>query len=448
MTALAGLGAVIVALSWGGLALHVPGAVSVGSPRLTNVFVALLVLAGVVYLVAVRQVLRRPPGGRRAILLVALVAAAMRLPLVPVQPFLSSDVYRYVWDGRVQDAWINPYRYIPAAPQLKTLRDRAIYPHVNRRTYARTIYPPAAEMVFAGVGLLGRSVIAMKLAMLAFEAAGMACALLLLRRAGLPRARLLIYAWNPLAAWSFAGNGHVDAIAVGLVGLALLARADARRGWAGAALGAATLTKFLPVAIGPALWRPWDWRLPAAFLAVIVLLYLPYLGAGAHVLGFLPHYASQEDITSGPGIWLLAGIDEVVPVGREAALIYLTLAALALLCLGFWLALRPRPSDAAADVQRICGDAAILGACTIAAMSPHYPWYFVWLALPACVQPYRAVVWLSAAPLILYLDPWNEQFFWRALVYVPMIALAVLDVRQRRRALAPRLELAAQRSPR
>lgn len=446
MTALAGLGAILAVLTWCGLALHVPGAGSVGSPSLTNVFVALLALSAVFYLVAVHRALRRPMVGRRAVLLVAIVAAAMRLPLIPVRPFLSGDVYRYVWDGRVQDAGINPYRYIPAASELKTLRDPAVYRHINRRSYARTIYPPAAEMVFAAVGLVHQSVIAMKLAMLAFEATGTASALLLLRRAGLPESRLLIYAWNPLAVWSFAGNGHVDAIAVGFVGLALLARAANWRGWAGAALAAATLTKFLPIAIAPALWRPWDRRLPAAFLLTFILLYLPYLGVGSHVLGFLPQYGREENIGNGQGIWLLAGIAEFMPVGRAAALVYLALAALALLCLAFRLAWRQHPPDAAAWVRRFCGNSAILSACTIATISPHYPWYFVWLALPSCVQPYRAIVWLSVAPLILYLDPWNERFLWPSLVYIPTIALAALDLREPRNGPELGLEAASQRS--
>ena len=34
------------------------------------------------------------------------------------EPFLSSDIYRYVWDGRVQAAGINPYAYVPADAAL------------------------------------------------------------------------------------------------------------------------------------------------------------------------------------------------------------------------------------------------------------------------------------------------------------------------------------------
>ena len=54
---------------------------------------------------------------------VLLVAAALRLPLIVSPPFLSTDIYRYVWDGRVQAAGVNPYRYLPADPALASLRD-------------------------------------------------------------------------------------------------------------------------------------------------------------------------------------------------------------------------------------------------------------------------------------------------------------------------------------
>ncbi len=448
MIRLALLGGFITALVWAGLALHVPGADNVGSPALTDVFVALLAAAGAAYLLAVRRVLAAPPSGRAAFALVVVVAAAVRVPLVPAVPFLSSDVYRYVWDGHVQNAAVNPYRYVPADPALARLRDAAVYPHINRAAYARTIYPPAAQIVFAVAARISESVLAVKLAMLAFEAIGMACATVLLRRAGLPAARLLIYAWNPLAAWAFAGNGHVDAIAIGFAGLALLARGAERTGWAGAALAGAALTKFIPAAIGPALWRRWDWRLPVGFLAVAVLLYLPYLGVGSHVLGFLPHYGQEEGLSDGQGVWLLAGLSDLFPVGRGVTLAYFAAAAGALGCLCVILERRPRPRTREGDVRRVCGDTALLAAATMAALSPHYPWYFVWIALPACVRPYRWVIWLSVAPLVLYLDPLHERFIWPSLVYLPAIALAMIDLRERRAADAtvPLSPLAPERS--
>ena len=430
---LAALGVLLVALTGAGLALHVPGADSVGSVPRTAVFVGLMALAGAAYLAAVALVLRTAlPHG--ALWLVLGVALTTRLMVLPAYPFLSSDVFRYVWDGRVQNAGVNPYRYIPSDAALRDLRDEAVYPHVNRREYAPTIYPPAAQVVFRAVAAISETPLAMKAAMVGFEALAAGCIVALLRRARLPQARVLIYAWNPLAVWAFAGNGHVDGISIGLIALALLARAWRRDGWAGAALGAAVLVKFLPLALAPALWRRWNPWFAAGLVAVTAGLYALYADAGWRVFGFLPAYGGEEGISGGGGIWLLAGVARLTGLPALAGIAYLAAVGLGLAALGAWIALATRwPAEPGADIVRVCGSAGILASCTMLALSPHYPWYFVWLAVPACLAPYPPVIWLSLAPLLLYLDPFHERFIWASLVYVPALALALLSLRAAQR---------------
>jgi alpha-1,6-mannosyltransferase len=106
------------------------------------------------YLVAVWVVLNRPVN-RWTFAIILICAAACRLVCLFSPPFLSTDIFRYVWDGQVQAAGINPYRYIPADAHLAFLRDLDIYPHINRRTYAHTIYPPGAQMLFLLITRMG-----------------------------------------------------------------------------------------------------------------------------------------------------------------------------------------------------------------------------------------------------------------------------------------------------
>lgn len=57
--------------------------------------------------------------------IVIIVAALLRLGLLAQSPTRSDDIHRYIWDGRVQAAGINPYRYIPAdriSPSCATIR--------------------------------------------------------------------------------------------------------------------------------------------------------------------------------------------------------------------------------------------------------------------------------------------------------------------------------------
>jgi alpha-1,6-mannosyltransferase len=421
------LGTALLALMLFGLLLDVPAAVGEIHVFRVRMLLGLLVLAAVVYFAAVHLILLST-WPRGTVWIVVGVAIALRVLLLTAPPILSSDIYRYVWDGRVQAAGINPYRYVPADPALAFLRDPAVYPRINRAGYARTIYPPVAEAVFAVTGRVADNVTGMRLVMLGFEAVGIICLLRLLPLAGLPRERILIYAWNPLVLWSFANDGHVDAIAVGLLGLALLLRARHKDGWAGAALAGAVLAKFFPLVVAPAFLRGGAfWRPALAGLFVIGCGYALYSGAGLQVLGFLPSYGREEGLVSGTGLWALAGLSTLVALPSSATLIYAAVVAVAFLALAVGILWQPAPAN---DAQALCRDTGLLAAAAMAATSPHYHWYFAWLALPAVVAPSRALLWLATAPLLLIEDPIpGDRFFWPSLVYIPAILLLLADLR-------------------
>jgi alpha-1,6-mannosyltransferase len=426
---LALLGVLLLALTLAGI-LADPAAVP-GPAHVANLgwLVILLGISAAVYFLAVRLVLRGA-WPKHTVWLILGIAALLRVMLLTVPPMLSTDIYRYVWDGRVQAHDINPYRYIPADPALAGLRDGTVYPHINRKEYARTIYPPVAEMVFGLAGTLWDSVNSFRLAALAFDALGIGAMLLLLPLAGLPRERILIYAWNPLALWSFASDGHVDAIAVGFLGLALLLRARRHDGWAGAALAAAVMAKFLPIVVAPALLRGGRfWRPAAVGLAVIILGYAFYSSAGRHVLGFLPTYGAEEGLDSGHGFWLLAGLSDLVALPGFASALYVALVALVYAAISLALLRRPPPAN---DAYRLCQDTGLLIGVALVAISPHYHWYFAWGALPAVVAPSAALLWLATAPLLLIIDPiGHSRFLWPSLIYLPAAALLLLELRRR-----------------
>jgi alpha-1,6-mannosyltransferase len=415
------LGGLLLALTMAALSLHVPGALGVGSIRLKTWFVVITGISAGVYLVAVWLVTRRV-ATRHAVWVVLVVAAALRVPLIVSPAFLSTDVNRYVWDGRVQAFGVNPYRYFPADPALGSLRDDTVYPNINRAEYAPTIYAPAAELIYAAVGFVWSSVTGVKVAMVGFEALAVFCLLRLLAAAAMPAERVLIYAWNPLPIWSFAGNGHIDGAAIGLLATALLLRVRHRDGWAGMVLGLAILTKFLPAVVAPVLWRRrFGWRTAGAAAVTIVALYAIYASVGWRVFGFLQGYGDEEGYGSGQGFWLLAGLSHLTPLPMWIAVAYKAVAAAVLAALGAWFAFVRRPDDAVS----ICGAAGVMMAVLCFAISPHYPWYFAWLAVPCVLAPTPAVLWLSAAPILMYLDTFGDRFVWPSVVYVPAILLAV-----------------------
>ena len=366
---------------------------------------------------------------RRALLAVLAVAAVARLAVLLAPPYLSDDINRYVWDGRVEGAGINPYRYVPEDPHLAALRDQTIFPHINRSDYAPTIYPPVAEYVFFLGTRLQESLTAMKATMLALELGAVLLLLRLLDDWHLPRSRILIYAWHPLPLWEFAGSGHVDAAVITLVVLALWARRREAAWLTGSALAAAALVKFFPAILFPALYRRWDWKMPAAAAVTAVIAYLPFLGAGAAVLGFLSGYLDEEGLQSGTGFFLCNLLRSVPGLEPVAAPLYLALAAAALL------ALAVRSLFAAQG--RYPTAAMTLAVATTVLLSPHYPWYFVWLVPLICLTPRASALYLTLACPLLYFvpggpDPQGARMAFEWAIYAPFAALVGFEIWQRR----------------
>lgn len=306
---------------------------------------------------------RRPPR-RAALAVVFLVAAVARLLLVPGETPLSNDVYRYVWDGRIQAEGINPYRYAPADPALAELRDEEIYAHLNREE-VRTIYPPVAQGLFRLLyEIHPDSVTWTKLALVSLDLAAVGLLAWLLARLRRPPEWSIAYAWHPLAIFEIGSSGHVEGVAVLLVLLALHASLSRRAALAGVLAGAAGLVKFYAAAVFPALLHPGR-RLVAgaALAATAVLAYLPFLGAGRGVLGYLPDYLEEEGVISGTRFYPL---DLVGAQGSAAAAVYGILAGFVLLGLAARYALAPGPSPTGALA---------LVVAALVLFTPTYPWY-------------------------------------------------------------------------
>jgi hypothetical protein len=387
-------------------------------------FVAIFALQLAVYGYAAWALVRGSWGkaaqSRSLLIVILLVAAVLRTIALFAPQALSTDAYRYVWDGRVQAAGINPYRFIPADPALEPLRDASVYTNINRAEYAHTIYPPTAQLAFLAIERVSDSVIGMKLGMLMFDAISITCLLVLLRRNGLPAARVLLYAWHPLPIWEFAGSGHVDVVAIVFLLLAFLAASRRSPVWTGVSLAAATLVKFYPAVAAPALYHRWDWRMPAAFIVTLILLYLPYLSVGSGVFGFLSGYATEEGLRDGSGIFLWSLLEGWCRVPAAVMHFFPLVAALLLLGAGLW--------SQRCDKTRTPGDvAAALGLASLFTLliSPHDPWYFTWLVPFLCFRFTIATCWLTGACTLMYVLPEPTGLKVQSLIYMPFLFLLV-----------------------
>jgi len=234
------------------------------------------------------QLVRRDAGRLRLALLAAL---AFRLLAAAGDPALSDDVYRYVWDGRVQVEGVHPYRYAPAAPELAPFRDDD-WTRINH-VELRTIYPPLAEGWFFVLAALGAGPLGFKLAMGCLDFAVVLALGWLLKRLSLPGHRVMLYAWNPLAIMESAGSGHVEPLGVLLLVLAVGWIIERKHALSTTALAAAIHVKLLPLMLVPGMLRRLRTRYAALLLLVLVALALPYALNGPAVGSGLFDYAER-----------------------------------------------------------------------------------------------------------------------------------------------------------
>jgi alpha-1,6-mannosyltransferase len=95
-------GILLIGLTSAGLKLPHPimGQFGIGYGKPLDHFVFLGCVQGLIYFVAVALILRSRPSAQ-TIWIVLGCAAILRLVVVFFPPFLSNDIYRYIWDGWV-----------------------------------------------------------------------------------------------------------------------------------------------------------------------------------------------------------------------------------------------------------------------------------------------------------------------------------------------------------
>lgn len=349
-----------------------------------------LITAALWVLFALSLLLLRGARGRAITVLVLAGSLAIGVAAMAGPPNTSTDSARYAWDGIVQNAGISPYAYVPTDPALEELRPEWLFPAataegecvgsriqtshepgnknvvctaLNRGTVP-TIYPPASELVFAGVRLLvGPEAQYWPLQLLGLiTSLGITVILLrLLARRGLDPRWAALWGWCPLVATEGVTNSHIDMFATLLVVVAT-ALVSSRRAWSGgAALGAAIGAKLIPVIAAPALLGRRPLPVIAASIAVFALLYVPYVIVdGFKVLGYLPGYLSEEGYESGTRFILVS----LIAPGFASTVV----VALLLLITGVLVWRKTDPANP------WLGQLAMIGV-TLLIVSPRYPWY-------------------------------------------------------------------------
>src|SRR5215469_885490 len=341
-------------------------------------FIGLLLLAGILYAIGVFFV-ERFRLGVTALLIILVSAVLFRLELLPARTTPSDDVYRYQWDGRVQRAGLNPYVVSPDSQELESLQNPEHPEPPGEET--PTIYPPLAEIVYRQIETIPS---AKRVSTLLYLArAGML--LLLLPTMKQPSHRVLAYVWNPAILISFAMSGHFDSLAVVTFLAALFFLVKNRPAPSMAALALSFLSKFFPVLLLVTFLK----RIRLAYFGIFVLLvvafYVPFLGAGLHILDGAMNYA--RDWLNNATVFHLLFYMTGSKAGAEL------LAGLILLAVIGYLAKRR------AD-PLLCS--LILTGGVLLVSPTAYPWYFTWSIPFLCFYPSAAWLLMSVTSVLGY----------------------------------------------
>ena len=355
------------------------GDLGLQAPRLLALYGA----AFAAYVVAVVWVLRQRTEIRALPIILGLGLLA-RLLLIPTAPTLSEDLYRYLWDGHLTAHGVNPFPHAPSDPALTPYRN-GILRQLNHADVP-TIYPPAAQFLFAATAAISETPVAWKLLLLALETLLTLSLLRLLRHRGLPPERLLLYYWNPLVLVESFGSGHVDLAAAAFLLLALRLHEERRRARAGIAFALAALTKLTPALLIPYFLRRRAWALLAAAAVTVALLYAPFLGAGSALMAGLRAYARHWEFNGAAYHLLRHAVVSELAIRR--------ILAAALLVALLVIAARARSLT----------QAALASLVALLLLNPTlYPWYLVPIVALLPLHPDWGMIVFSGVVALSYL---------------------------------------------
>ena len=290
-----------------------------------------LAVAGVAYLLAIRELFSTPEFPKRVIVFGLVLSAVWQIQFLRMPPGLDDDIHRYLWDGRVQRLGYNPYVVVPNDPAfagLHTAETRTL-----NNPEVPSPYPPGAQLFFRAVTSIHESTFALKVAFVICDFAIALVLLAVLRWTQQGEHWVLAYAWHPLLAIEVAGSGHVDIVGALLLLVSAAALLRRWRAVAAVSFGLAVAVKFVPIVLLPLYWKRVRMRDGVLAAIIFALLYIPFFEHGRIPVGSLgtyvqrfrfndPVFASLERLMAPQvvaGVAVLAGFLTAIWMRRKSA---------------------------------------------------------------------------------------------------------------------------------
>ena len=349
----------------------------------------------------------------RAFLLIIILGFTGRAIFLFYPP--GNDIYRYIWEGYIQNQGFNPYIYAPDDPALSLIANGDldfIRESINHRSYA-AIYPPFTLLVFRLLAGLKPDPMLFKIFMVLMDSGLMVVLALIIKIKKLPQHRLLLYACNPLVIVFIAGEGHLDGVQVFFLFTAIFLFYKHKDIAGFLSLGLSVMTKYLTVLAIP-FWITGKNRLKWLMVFLPILLYIPFWDAGRNVFKSLLTFGTDlhyNDSIFALLRWLC---------GNSAPLVGFILILMAMA----WIFLIIH--DPLRSIYLACGFLLVL-------LPTLHPWYLILIAPFLIFFPSKAWLWLQLAMVftfpVLAVDYqtgiFQENHWLKMFIYVPFYILLI-----------------------
>jgi hypothetical protein len=358
-------------------------------------------------------------------LLIVLISAGIliRLVFINTTPIGSDDIYRYMWDGKVQAHGINPYLYSPVDTSLNFLHSDKL-PGLMNFSSMKSIYFPLSQWIFyAGYAISGENVYGYKLLLFIFELITLFSIYLLIKKLGVDRKYLLLYALCPLPIIQFAVDAHVDGFGLPFLILSLLFYLNNKKVLSLILLGISFSIKPVGLVLLPILFfteKTYVDRIKILTIpfAVFFIQFLPYIFTSNPFEAFLI-YTKNWAYNGSVFLFLYHFIQDNQTARKVCSLILLVL-------------LIPIAMSKKEFLWKVYYSVLLLFI-----LSPVvHPWYIAWIAILLPVYPKRSgilFVCLSSLTAITILNyklygSWTDYPWIITLEYLPVILFMIYEM--------------------
>jgi len=331
----------------------------------------------------------------------------------------GNDIYRYIWEGYVQNLGINPYVFAPNDPALADITRGEIHPiwlQINHPEFAAA-YPPLALLVFKVAAGVSPAPLLFKFVMILFDAGVMAVLVLMIRHRAMNPSRLILYAFNPLILLYIAGEGHMDVIQVFFLCLSLYLILCKKHHMSGfVVLGLAVVSKYFALLAWPFLVSTEN-RLRSLAVLIPSTLYFPFLNAGGGLFQSLGAFASNYHYNDSAAVIIRIFFGDL----------HLLATAMLLTAGLVWIYLLVH--DKLRSVYLAIG-------CLLLLLPTLHPWYLVLISPFLVFFPSRAWLYLLAAVVFTFpviaveaqTGIFQEIFWLKWFEYIPFYLLLIWGV--------------------